>query len=98
MTDLADRMVDLVWHVVATCGRRGQEEATAWRVLRDNFTPATTDDVHGRAVRSRMVAALRAEFGAAAEAPVNRARVRDEMAIRRSSTTRGPGERVGEPR
>lgn len=95
MTDLADRMVHVVWHVVATCERRGLEEITASRILRDNFIPATADDVHGRAVRGRMVAALRAEFGAAAEDPVNRARVLDEMAIRRSSTTRDPGERVG---
>lgn len=98
MTDLADRMVDLVWHVVATCGRRGRQETTACRILRDNFTPAAADDVHGRAVRGRLVTALRAEFGAAAEDPVDRARVRDEMAIRRSSTTHGPGERVGKLR
>ena len=77
-------MIDLVWHVVVACGRQVPAEATAWRILRDNFAPVDPADVHGRAVRGRLVRALRAEFGERAETPVDQARVRDELAIRRS--------------
>ncbi|HEX6341141.1 hypothetical protein [Umezawaea sp.] len=93
MAGLEDRMIDLVWHVVVTCGRRRPAEATARRILREHFTPADSGDVHGRAVRGRLVHALRAEFGAPAEAAVDRARVRDELAILRSRGLPGFGGR-----
>ena len=84
MTGLEDRMIDLVWHVVVACGRQVPAEATAWRILRDNFAPVDPADVHGRAVRGRLVRALRAEFGESAETPVDQARVRDELVILKS--------------
>lgn len=88
-------MIDLVWHVVVACGRPRPAEATARRILRDNFAPVDPADVHGRVVRGRLVRALRAEFGERAEAPVTQARVRDELAILRSRGLPGTGCPVG---
>jgi hypothetical protein len=84
MTGLEDRMIDLVWHVVVACGRQRPAEAIARRILRENFAPVDPGDAYGRAVRGRLVRALRAEFGERADAPVDQARVRDELVIRRS--------------
>lgn len=84
-------MIRLVWHVVVTCAPRRRAEATAWRLLRENFVPAEAGDLYGRAVRARLVQALRAEFGERAELPIARARVRDELAIRRSGSGHDAG-------
>ncbi|MET9227722.1 hypothetical protein [Lentzea sp. NPDC003310] len=69
---LADRMIRLLWAV-------GGEDVAA-RVLRAHWRPQPSDDPLGRALRSRLVEALRAELPERA-AEIRAAVLADEVTL-----------------
>lgn len=85
-TPVADRMIRLVWTVLRDCQSQCRSGRTATRLLQQHWAAPSAQDADGRALRSRLVAALRRELAGEVEpsalgASIRAALIHDELAL-----------------
>jgi hypothetical protein len=82
---VAERMIRLVWTVLRGCRSQSRSGRTATRLLQQHWAAPSAQDADGRALRSRLIAALRRELAGEVDpnvldASIRAALVRDELA------------------